>query len=95
MNSRPRESDVGSRSKPAHEESRRVLPRRNLRRVVSAAKGYGGPRLSIEDLTQEDGIGQVKAVEKFDPDKRCRLSTYATWWVRQSEGREPTSKEDG
>lgn len=78
MNSRPRESNIGLRLKRAHEETRRVLLKRYPRRVVSAAKRYGDPRLSIADLTQGSGIGQVKAVVKFDPDKRQRLSTYAT-----------------
>ncbi len=68
-----REPDIGFRSRATHEEARRVLLKRNLRRVVSAAKRYGGPQLSIEGLSQEDGIGQVKAVEKFDPDERCRF----------------------
>ncbi len=46
--------------------------------MVSTAKRYGGPQLSIGDLIQEDGIGQMKAIDKFDPDKRQRLSTCAT-----------------
>jgi len=52
MNFRPRESGIEPRPKAAHEEARRVLPNRKLRRVVSAAKRYGGPRLSIEYLTR-------------------------------------------
>ena len=50
-------------------------------RVVGAAKSYRGPRLSIDDLIQEGGIGPVKAVDKFDPDKGDRLCIRATWWI--------------
>ncbi len=95
MNSRPREPDLGLRSKAGGEEARRVLLEGNLLRVGSAAKRYRGPRLSIEDLTQEGGIGPMKAVDKFDPDRGDRLCMRATWWTRQPVGRKPTSKEEG
>ena len=54
-----------------------------------------GPKLSIEDLTQEGGVGPTKAVDKFDPDKGYGLSACATWWMRQPVGRKPTGKEEG
>ena len=59
MNSRPREPDLGLRSRAGGEEARRVLLEGNLLRVVSASKSYRGPRLAIEDLTQEGGIGPM------------------------------------
>lgn len=95
MNSRSRESHLGLRSKAGGEEARRALLEGNLLRVVGAAKRYRGPKLSIEDLTQETGVGPTKAVDKFDPDKGYGLSAYATWWIRLPVGRKPTEKEDG
>ena len=95
MNSRPREPDLGLRSKAGGEEARWVLPEGKLLCVVSAAKSYRGPRLSTEDLTREGGIGPIKAADKFDPDKGGRLCIRASWWIEQLVGRKPTSEEDG
>ena len=78
------EIDLPKRAKAGDKGARQRLIEKNLRLVVSVAKKYRGMGLPFEDLIQEGNIGLMKAVEKFDPDRGWRFSTYATWWVRQA-----------
>jgi len=65
-------------------ESREILIRSNLKLVISIAKRYVGRGISFLDLIQEGNLGLLKAVNKFDPTRGFKFSTYATWWIRQS-----------
>jgi RNA polymerase primary sigma factor len=78
------EIELSNRAKQGDQRARQRLIEKNLRLVVSVAKKYRGYGLPFEDLIQEGNIGLMKAVEKFDPDRGFRFSTYATWWIRQA-----------
>ena len=78
------EQEIARKIKKGDEEAKKKLIESNLRLVISIAKRFFGSRLTFSDLIQEWNIGLIKAIEKFDPDKEFKFSTYATWWIKQS-----------
>lgn len=78
------EFDLAKKCKEGDEEARKRFANANLRLSVSIAKWYIGRGMLFEDLIQEGNLGLIKAMEKFEPDRGYKFSTYATWWIRQS-----------
>ncbi|MDP4625963.1 MAG: RNA polymerase sigma factor RpoD/SigA [Akkermansiaceae bacterium] len=78
------EIELAERIKNGDGEARAHMIRANLRLVVKIAQDYSNYGLPVTDLISEGNIGLMKAVERFDPEKGGKLSTYAVWWIKQS-----------
>ncbi len=78
------ENALAAAAHAGDERAKQKLSEANLRLVVSVAKRYAGHGLQFLDLIQEGNLGLMKAVDKFEPERGFKFSTYATWWIRQA-----------
>ena len=78
-----KEIEFSRRVQKGDVEARNIMIRSNLRLVISIAKKYSNLGVPLIDLIEEGNIGLMKAVEKFDPERGFRFSTYAAWWIKQ------------
>ncbi len=78
------EKELAERIKMGDAEARTHMIKANLRLVVKIAHDYSGYGMSLSDLISEGNIGLMNAVERFDPEKGGKLSTYGAWWIKQS-----------
>jgi RNA polymerase primary sigma factor len=78
------EVELANKVMQGDEKARDHMIRANLRLVVKIAQDYNGYGLPLADLISEGNIGLTKAVERFDPEKGAKLSSYAAWWIKQS-----------
>src|SRR6266516_4241102 len=78
------EIEFAAKIKNGDRNARALMISSNLRLVVTIAQDYANLGLPLLDIISEGNIGLMKAVERFDPSKRAKLSTYAAWWIRQS-----------
>ncbi|GMU54478.1 MAG: RNA polymerase sigma factor [Candidatus Xenobia bacterium] len=89
---REQERELAERIQQGDQEARERLIEANLRLVLSMARKFLGMGLTFQDLVQEGNMGLMEAVEKFDPARGCRFSTYACWWIRQAISRSIANK---
>jgi RNA polymerase primary sigma factor len=82
--SKEEEKELAKRIARGDREARQKMIEANLRLVVKIARKYSMTGVSVLDLIEEGNIGLIRAVEKFDLSRKCRFSTYATWWIKQS-----------